>query len=104
MAKAIIGAFLGFVQATINLVFGPIYALIDALLNQLGLQTPLGIFNSVFYDYVYPAVCFFIEFIPPHTLEVICLELIVTIIFWTVMYTLHQKNRILGLIKKLPFM
>ena len=29
MAKAIIGAFLGFTQATINLVFGPIYALID---------------------------------------------------------------------------
>ena len=104
LVESIIRGFLSFAQGTINLVFGPLFALINPILENLGITTPLTIFNNIMTTYVMPSVGFFCEFIPPKTLEVICMELVITIAFWTIMFTIHETSKVLRLVKKvIPF-
>lgn len=83
-------------------VFGPIFDVLDSLFATLNLNQYVSLFNNILTQYVGPMVGFFFEFMGPHTISVIGLEIAVTIGFYGIMIATTFFLKVLKFIKKLP--
>ena len=89
-------------HAIMSTFLGPVFQGIDGLINSLGLSDYTYLFNNVLNFYVGPLVGFFFEFMGPHTITVIILEITATILYYAITMTTTWILKLLNFIKKLP--
>lgn len=102
MARILIEVIMNFFRYIVLGVFGPIFNVLDSLIAALQLNQYVSLFNNILTQYVGPMVGFFFEFMGPHTVTIILLEITVTIGFYSIMIATTFFLKVLKLIKKLP--
>lgn len=102
MIAAILNGLIGFFNSLLGTFFGPLFNVFDSLLDVLNLTPTIEEFNTFLIDYVAPFLSFFWNFLTPKAMNVILLELTVTLFFFNISLVTHVGLKILKLIKKLP--
>ena len=80
----------------------PVFQAIDGLIQSLGLSNYVYLFNNILSTYVGPLVGFFFQFMGPHTISVIMLEITATIGYYGITMITTWILKLLNFIKKLP--